>query len=123
MKKFDMSLLYTFGIILGFTLLITLFNYFNILSYKVVVVFKIIIPVLSLFVGGFILGKKSSNKGWLEGLKYGILVIVIFSIINYIFLKTGFKIQDLIYYLILIMSGTFGSMVGISNKPNEEKEK
>ncbi|MDD4608399.1 MAG: TIGR04086 family membrane protein [Bacilli bacterium] len=120
MKKIGTSLLYTTGIILGLTLLITLLNYFNVLGYKVVVIFKIIIPIVALFVGGLILGKKSMNKGWLEGLKYGLLIIVILSILNYLFLKTGFKIQDLCYYLILTISATFGSMVGINYKHDEE---
>ncbi|MGE5455686.1 MAG: TIGR04086 family membrane protein [Ignavibacteriales bacterium] len=121
MKKIGRALLYTIGTILILTLIVTIFNYFNIFSYKVVVVFKIIIPILAIFIGGFIMGRKSLNKGWLEGIKYAIIFIIILSIMNYLFLKTGFKLQDLIYYLILMLTSAFGSIMGINYK-KEKKE-
>lgn len=121
MKKVGWSLLYTIGTILILTLIVTIFNYFNLFSYKVVIVFKIIIPILAIFIGGFMMGRKSISKGWLEGIKYAIIFIIILSIMNYLILRTGFKIQDLIYYLILMLASDFGSVIGINYK-KEKKE-
>lgn len=121
MKKIGKALLYSIGTILILTFVVTLLNYVNIFSYKIVVIFKIIIPILSIFIGGLVMGKKSTNKGWLEGIKYGIIFIVILCIMNYLILRTGFKIQDLIYYLIITLASSFGSIIGINYK-KEKKE-
>lgn len=121
MKKIGKALLYSIGTILILTFIVTLLNYFNIFSYKIVVIFKIIIPILSIFIGGLVMGGKSTNKGWLEGIKYGIIFIIILCIMNYLILRTGFKIQDLIYYLIITLASSFGSIIGINYK-KEKKE-
>ena len=123
MKKIGKALLYTLVTILVLTFIVTIFNYFNLFNYKVVVVFKIIIPILAIFIGGFIMGRKSTIKGWLEGIKYGIIFVVILCIINYLLLRIGFKIQDLIYYLILILTSTFSSIVGINYKKEQIEQK
>jgi len=123
MKKIGYALLYSVGTILILTFIVTLLNYFNIFSYKVVVIFKIIIPIFSIFIGGLIMGKKSTNKGWLEGIKYGILFIIILCIMNYLILRAGFKIQDLIYYLIITLASTFGSIIGINYKKENNETK
>lgn len=121
MKKIGKALLYSIGTILILTFVVTLLNYVNIFSYKIVVIFKIIIPILSIFIGGLVMGKNSTNKGWLEGIKYGIIFIIILCIMNYLILRTGFKIQDLIYYLIITLASSFGSIIGINYK-KEKKE-
>jgi len=121
MRKFGKALLYSIGTILVFTFIITLLNYFNMFSYKIVIIFKIIIPIMSIFIGSLIMGKNSSNKGWLEGIKYGIIFTIILCIMNYLILRTAFKVQDLIYYLIIILTSSFGSIVGINYK-KEKKE-
>ena len=119
LKILGKSLLYMTSILFISTLIITLLNYFNIFGSKIVTVFKIIIVLISMFVGGFIMGKNSNKKGWLEGLKLGLIILVILILVNFI-LKQSFDIRNLIYYLILIASTVFGSMIGI-NKKIEEK--
>lgn len=120
LKKIGISLLYIIGFILILTFLITLLNYFNIISKNVVSVFKIIIPIVSLFIGGFVTGKRSSQKGWLEGLKLSLIFLFIFILFNYLGLKNNIEFKNLLYYLIIIISTCFGSMLGI-NYNKEEK--
>ena len=64
-KNVSISILYIVLCLLILTFILTLFSYFNIISDKVVSIFKIIIPIISLFIGGFFIGKKSLRKGWL----------------------------------------------------------
>ena len=77
----------------------------------------LIIVIASIFIGSFLLGKKSNKKGYLEGIKYSAILIFLLVIINLLFIKV-FEIKSLVYFLIIIVSSTFGSMVGINKKRN-----
>lgn len=121
-KNISFSILYIILALLVFTLFITFFSYFNILNDKITSIFKIIIPVLSLFIGGFYLGKKSTKKGWLEGLKLSLIFLILLIIFEYLALDQSFDIKNLLYYLIISISCIFGSMIGIS-KNNVENNK
>ena len=68
---------------------------------------------------GFKNGNKSSKKGYLAGLKISLVLIVILFIINIILKGNIFTKAAIIYYFILILSGTFGGMIGISKKKEE----
>lgn len=92
----------------------TLLQYFNIFP-NISNFFKILIIIISIFIGSFILGKNSLKKGYIEGLKFGIIIIILFSLINLILFK-NFQFKNIIYYLIIIVSSIFGSMIGIQKK-------
>ena len=114
-KKYLISYAYTLGIIIGGTFLITVLNYFNIFTSNLTNIIKLIIVIVSMFIGAFLLGKKSLKKGYIEGIKYSIIFIVLLVIINLLFVKE-FNVKLIIYFLIIIISSTFGSMLGIMNK-------
>lgn len=116
LKNIGISLLYIIGIIIIGTFLISLLNYINFLGGKLLSIFKILIPIIALFTGGIMIGKKSNKNGWLEGLKLSLMFLIILLIFNYLALNTGFELKNLIYYLILIISTCFGSMIGINKK-------
>ena len=120
LKILGKSFLYMTSILFISVILITLLNYFNIFGSKIVTFFKLVIALISIFVGGFIMGKNSKQKGWLEGIKLGLIILFILVIINYIILNQSFEIRNLVYYLILISSCIFGSMIGISKKIEEK---
>lgn len=116
LKKIGIS----FGICLAsfliLTLLMTLFHYFNIISYKTVSIFKLAIPIICLFIGGFLMGKKSSKKGWLEGIKFGAIFLVFLFLLNYLGLQHSFVMKDIVFYLIMFIASIFGSVIGINRK-------
>ena len=116
-KKYLISYTYTLGIIIIGTFMITLLNYFNLLSSNLANTLKLIIVIVSIFVGGFLLGKKSNKKGYLEGIKYSVIFILFLIVINLIIIR-NFDIKSIIYFLIIIGSSTFGSMIGINKKRN-----
>lgn len=118
-KNLGFSLLFIIGSLLILTLLLTLFNYFNLFSNGLVSTFKIIIPIISLFAGGFFIGKKSSKKGWLEGLKLSLIFTIILILFNLLGLGNKLDLKNILYYLIIIISCMFGGMLGI-NKNNSE---
>ncbi len=115
MKIYLKALMYTGIGILGLTLIVTILHYFNLLNETVLNVTKLLITIISIGVGGYIVGKACDKKGWLEGLKYAGIMIVIFALLTLMF-KLGFTINTLIYYSIIIIASTIGSMIGINMK-------
>ena len=116
-KKYLISYGYTFATIFVGTFILTILNYFNIVTTNFTNITKLIILIFSIFIGSFILGKKSLKKGYIEGIKYSIVFIVLLVIINLLFVKE-FNVKSIIYFLIIIISSTFGSMLGINKKRN-----
>ena len=75
-----------------------------------------IFNLLAFFILGFKNGKKVNSKGYIAGLKMSGLFILVLIIINLFTAKNFFNIATFIYYLVLILAGTFGSMMGINKK-------
>ncbi len=116
MYKYLKSSIYTLCILIGSTIVITILNYFNVLMGNVLKITELLIPIISIFIGSYILGKSSNNKGYIEGLKYGIAWIILFLIINLI--SKNFTYLSLIYYLILIIIAIVSSIIGINRRKN-----
>lgn len=115
-KNLGMSFLYVIVSMTILILIMTLLSYFNILKDSGTTFMKIIIPIISLFIGGFTLGKKASKKGWLEGIKIGAICCVFIVLFNFLAYSHSFEVKNLLYYLILIVSSILGSMIGINKK-------
>lgn len=113
LKKIGCSTLYIIVSLLILTLITTVFNYFNIISDNATSIFKIMIIIISFIIGGFIIGKKSTKKGYKEGLKLGGIVSLLLIIFNYLALNNSFKAKHMLFYTIIIISCMLGSMVGI----------
>lgn len=75
----------------------------------------LIIMSLIFFISGLFVGRKANSKGYLNGLIYSTIIIIIMFIISLLF-KTNYEFNTIIYYFILILCGTFGSMTGIQKK-------
>lgn len=100
--------------------LITLLNYYNIINYNILSVLLIIIPTIWIFIGGFLLGRVSNNKGYLEGIKFGLILVVLFLLISLLGIQNKFEIKSIIFYIILVVSSMIGGMIGISRKLTNE---
>jgi len=87
----------------------------NLLKLETNKTFIIIISSILMFIIGIILGKQSINKGYLKGLLFSTICILLLTIFSLIF-KFTLNINSIIYYIILIISTTFGSMLGINKK-------
>lgn len=117
--KYLKALLYMLISIIIFSFLISTLNYFDIIGKGIINVFQIIAIIVSMFIGGFYIGKNSSNKGYLQGLKIGGIALAILFLLNYLGFGNGLSLEILLFYLIVMVSVVTGSVVGINkNKQN-----
>ena len=93
---------------------ISILYYFNIIDNNIMKYLKIIIVIFSTFLGGFKIGKLSTNKGYLNGIILSLIIIFIFFIVS-IFTKS-INLNLIIYYLIIVTTTTIGAMAGINKK-------
>lgn len=117
--KYLKSLLYILVPVIVLSIITSILYYFNILNSKGVNYINLIMIALSMLLGGIYIGTKADKKGWLEGIKVGLEVIVILFIVSFLAFDKGMNIKTLIYYFILVASSTLGGMIGINRKKKE----
>lgn len=115
LKKYGLRILYTFLTIIILLTITTTFYYFNLITNTTYKILKIITLIISILINSYILGKNTISKGYLEGIKLGLLIISIFFILTLITSKS-LKLSILLYYLIILITAVLGSMVGINKK-------
>lgn len=113
-NKYALSFLFTFIMFIVFLLIINGLFYFNLINEAIYRFFKIFIVMISIFSGSFILGSKCENKGYLNGLIFGLIIILFLFILCIIFKQIQLKI--FIYYLIILCSSMLGGTIGIRKK-------
>jgi len=114
LKNIGRSFIYTLASFFILTILLTVLNYFNIFNSSIANIFKVINLIIAIFLGSFILGHRSMKKGWLEGLKYGLIFGVVLFLFNYL----GLGKFNIFVYLIVLITSVIGGMLGISFKKN-----
>ncbi len=115
-KKYFISIGITLGLILIFAFFLNMLNYFNLINtntYKIILIFM---TSISVFIGAYLLGKETNKKGYLEGIKYGLIITILFWILSFLAFDENFKISNLLYYLVILVTSSIGSMLGISRK-------
>lgn len=112
--KYLKALLFILIPLLLFNLILSLLYYFNVIPTNVINYLKLVIVCLSMLVGGIYIGTKATKKGWLEGIKVSLEIIVLFFLLSYSGFDYGISFKTIVYYLILLASTTLGSMIGIS---------
>lgn len=116
--KYLKSLLYVFIPIFILTIIITLLYYFNLLGSTAISYFKLFSILISVLIGGIYIGSKACKKGWLEGIKIGLEVIVLLFLISYLGFDKGLGIKTILYYILILTSSMLGSMIGINRRKN-----
>lgn len=114
-----LNYLKSFGIFIALfitmSLLVAILYYFDILSNGFYNIIKFIIPIISIFISTLYLGKNSKEKGWLQGIKYGLVLILLLFMLSFLGFNNSLTLKGTIYYLILLSISMFGSMIGIGN--------
>lgn len=115
--KYIKSLGLFFIILLVLNLIISIFSYFEIINLNITKIFMIISMLLSGLISGIYLGLNSNNKGYLEGIKLSLIILIIFTFFNLIL--RNFNCITIIYYIIIILIISIGSMIGINTKKSK----
>lgn len=116
--KYLKTLLFEFILLIITTLIITILYYFNIISSNTNSIFKIIIFLITFLSSGIYIGKKSNKKYYLEGIKLSLINIVLFLLLSLLF-RYDFNFKQLLYYLLIILITTLGSIIGGNTKKNK----
>ena len=117
LKKYGLRLLFNMGEVLILLFITTLFYYYDLVSENTYKFLKLIILLVTVFINSFSLGKESDKLGYLEGIRYGSILILLSLIPSIISNKIGVKI--ILFYLIIISISIVGSVVGINKKRNK----
>ncbi len=114
-KKYSFRFLYTILSITVSLLIITILYHFNLISSNIYQALKLIILLGNILVSGIILGKKANSKGYLEGLKLGTFIIIVFTLLT-LLTNESLKLKILLYDLIILTTAILGGMIGINKK-------
>lgn len=115
LKDYGMTLLKFLGFLIGGSIVISLF-YYLLFSTKVVNIITFIYMIFIFLLFGFKIGKKTENKGFIAGLKIGLLLILVLLFFNLLFYQTSFSIIRVIYYMVLVFASVVGATIGINAK-------
>ena len=114
--KYLKVLLFILIPILFLNIILTVLYYFNILGTSGTNYFKLAIIIISMLIGGIYIGSKAQKKGWLEGIKIGLEVIILLFLISYLGFDKGINVKTLLYYFLILSSSMLGSMIGINKR-------
>ena len=120
-KKYIISIGITLGLSLMLSFIICTLNYFDILNkgfYKGLLVLS---SIMSVSIGGYILGNKSDSKGYIKGLIFGIIIVILYTIIALI-TKNNLNTASFIYYLIISITSLIAGAIGINKKTTETNQ-
>lgn len=115
LKKLSKIIITTLLSIIILGLILTILYYFDIINNNIYNIMKMVIVLLSLFINAFFLGKNSTKYGLVEGLKLGAIFLIIMFIIK-IFTSNSFDIRTVIYSIIILLTTSIGSVIGINKK-------
>ncbi len=116
LKNYGISLLWELGVLLGISLVVTLLYHHDIVNATIVNWSKILLPLIVAFIGGWVVGKRAPKKGYLEGIISGIILVFLFFLFSFLASCDSIKLRTIIYYIILIATSMFASMIGINRK-------
>lgn len=121
MKKFQkylISLGISFISLIVLTLILSFINYFSLIPYKLNIILKELIPIMSIFIGNIYLGLNIDKNGYIEGLKTGGVFIFILLILSLIF--SNFKATNILIYLLILLFSSISTIISINLKSTKE---
>ncbi len=100
------------GVVFLLPIILSILNMFGLKTYNLVL---LILMSITGLISGFFIGKKAEKKGYINGLLFGLLLCFILFIIS-LFFRKPYTINTLLYYTIITVSSTIGSMIGIQKQ-------
>lgn len=112
MKKYGYVILTPIVGILSISIIFTIINLFNI---KIPDIYYLICSIIIMLVTGFNFGRIIKENGLYKGLLFGLSISLIMFLLS-LLIGTKLSIYMLIYYVIVTLSVSFGSMIGVNKK-------
>lgn len=116
LKHTGYNFLISLGILLILTLILSIFHYFDLVSNSILKWSKILIPLISIFVGGLLNGIKANKKGYLKGIQVGGMLVIFFFLISILGFYSSIHFFTFIYYILIILFAMLGAIIGIQKK-------
>lgn len=69
---------------------------------------------ISLFIGGWVSGKRAGNRGWYHGIILGLVYSTLLLIIGFLAYNVGFSITTLKLLALFLVVPTLGGMLGVN---------
>lgn len=104
--------------IVMFTLILTIVNLIWVLGGRINSLIGLIGILLYSFAVGIKVGGKATSKGYLEGLKTGLINVVILYGMGLLFGEFRIVLKKIIYYAVIVLMTILGSIIGINRKKN-----
>jgi putative membrane protein (TIGR04086 family) len=76
--------------------------------------FTYIIHGISLFIGGFVAGKRATHKGWYKGAVTGFMYGILLLLTSFLALDSSITWSDLTLLLPTMCISAFGGMIGVN---------
>ena len=115
-----MKYLKAFLIVISTTILVNIFLsslcYFDIIRNTTNSVLKLLSILIFSFISGIYIGIKSNNKGYLEGIKVGLITILFMILLSYLGFNDNFNMIKILYYFLILLVTIIGSVIGINKK-------
>lgn len=117
-KKYLTTFLSIILSILIVTLLLTTFYYYDLISTDTYKFLKIGTLIITLLLNGIVIGKNSIKNGYLDGIKLGVMLILFCTLVTIV--NKSISIKLILYNIIILLTTTFGSIIGINTKKIEK---
>ena len=98
------------------SIIINILYYFDIVNNNIVKYLKMFLSIIIFFISGLYIGRNSTSKGYINGLKLSLITTGLFLILGLIF--NNITVSRIVFYLIMSTCITFGAMIGISKVEN-----
>lgn len=108
--------LYFFTLLwLVFSLVLTsTLYYFNIVGDAIFKWLNLFSILLVIFLGSLKVGVRSEKNAYLEGFKFGMMIILLLTLITFFVFQSNMEAKMLLYDLIITFTSILGSMIGIN---------
>lgn len=120
MKKYLFLVLYSLSIIIIGCFLSSILYYFNITNDKINNLLICLTNIISLFIGSLYLSKNIKYKGLISGVIYFIIYVIPIILIKLIVLNTKISLNNILFYLILLIISEIGSIIGKNIKKEND---
>jgi putative membrane protein (TIGR04086 family) len=77
--------------------------------------FVYLIHALSIFIGSYVCGKRSDQRGWYHGGILGLVYAVIIILIGFLSFNNGISLHTLLILIVAYLLGALGGILGVNH--------